>query len=209
MKYQWFKFYGGEYLSDPKIFGLTIAERSCWITLLCLASISSEPGKIFFVTEEQLMLMSGIRIDNNYWNETKGVLKRFENMNMIDQKEGFIEIKNYKKRQEGSLTEAERKAIQRAREKDGVQTSVRTMSKESRVDKNRTSTSSVNISSNLLTDDKKEYTDEEWVQYLKSWKKKGGQVIRGMKLIIKKDQSRWLVDQKGQWNKYKAFSKHD
>ncbi len=37
---KWFKFYGQDYLSDPKMLSLSSAERSCWITLLCYSSVN-------------------------------------------------------------------------------------------------------------------------------------------------------------------------
>lgn len=148
MANQWFKFWGGEYLGDPKIFGLNDGERSCWLTLLCLASISSEPGKVFFLTEKQLMLMSGLDFEDlGHWKKVEGVLDQFKEFNMIEIRENFIEILNYKKRQEGSLTEAERKFLQRKNQKENEH--VRTMSgqgggqvsgenriEENRIDKN-------------------------------------------------------------------------
>lgn len=124
----WFKFYGGDYLNDPKIFGLSLAERSCWITLLCLASTSSEPGKIFHLTEQQLMLLSGVTPDKHMqWKETAGIISKLKDLKMIDTINNHIEIVNWKKRQGSYITEAERKALQRAktREDGGVQTNVR------------------------------------------------------------------------------------
>jgi hypothetical protein len=54
---QWFKFYGGEYLSDPKMDRLTVQERSCWLTLLCMGSQSS--GIIKYLSPESLITKSG------------------------------------------------------------------------------------------------------------------------------------------------------
>lgn len=111
---QWFKFYGGEFLSDPKIASLSAQERSCWMTLLCLASISSTPGIVEFLTVEVLLTKSGIEF-NPYspeeWNASLAVLEKFVRMKMITKsEEGVIEIMNWKKRQETALTNAERQA---------------------------------------------------------------------------------------------------
>lgn len=79
---QWFKMYGGEYLSDPKMKSLTDSERSCWITLLCYASISSVEGEVMHLTEKQLMLDSSINPLGENWNKTIGVLSKFEKLGM-------------------------------------------------------------------------------------------------------------------------------
>ena len=118
MANQWFKFYGGEYLSDPKIERLTPAERSCWITLLAMASME-DIGRIEFLTIESLLNKSGIQLDPYHpeeWERGLGVLQKFKNLRMIeDEEDGTIIIKNWTKRQETSLTNAERQA--RFREK--------------------------------------------------------------------------------------------
>jgi len=104
MANQWFKFYGGEYLSDPKIERLSPAERSCWLTLLCMASMTDD-GVIEFLTVESLLTKSGIRM-NPYnegdWEKCQGILVLFTRMKMItvNEEEGTITIKNWDKRQE-------------------------------------------------------------------------------------------------------------
>ncbi len=80
---KWFKFYGGEYLSDPKMKLLSDSDRSCWLTLLCYASISNVEGEIMYLTEKQLLLDSGVNPLEEQWNKTTGVLERFEKMGMI------------------------------------------------------------------------------------------------------------------------------
>lgn len=93
MANQWFKFYGGEYLSDPKIVQLNAHERSCWITLLCLAS-QSEKGEIKFLSEKQLLVMSGVTE-----NASNDVLHKFEQLDMIRISNGIVTIINWEKRQ--------------------------------------------------------------------------------------------------------------
>ncbi len=111
---QWFKFYGGEFLSDPKIASLSAQERSCWITLLALASISSTPGVIEYLTVEVLLEKSGIAWDPynpEQWDKALSVMEKFVRMKMITKSdEGVLEILNWKKRQETALTNAERQA---------------------------------------------------------------------------------------------------
>jgi len=103
MANQWFKFYGGEYLSDPKIERLSPIERSCWITLMCLASMSSE-GVVEFLTVETLLNKSGIQFDPYHpeeWEKALSVLLKFQKMRMISlDEEGEIIITNWDKRQE-------------------------------------------------------------------------------------------------------------
>jgi hypothetical protein len=104
----WFKFYGGEYLCDPKMLSLSPAERSCWITLLCYASISDIPGEIKHLTEERLMSVAGLDNTRDEWGETLGVLKKLENLEMIRADNGMITIINYRKRQDYALSSYER-----------------------------------------------------------------------------------------------------
>ena len=108
MANQWFKFYGGEYLSDPKMLALSASERSCWLTLLCYASMTGKDGIVTHLTEEMLMAQSGVSPANDEWNETKGVLKKLEKLGMISLSDNEIEVKNWRKRQEMLLTGAER-----------------------------------------------------------------------------------------------------
>ena len=116
---KWFKFYGGEYLSDPKIGTLSPQERSCWVTLLCLASISSVGGIIEYLTIEVLLQKSGINLDPYHpeeWEKCLGILKKLERMKMIKTNtDGVIEVIHWETRQESSLTGYER--VKRHREK--------------------------------------------------------------------------------------------
>lgn len=116
--------YGGEYLSDPKIASLSAQERSCWLTLLSLASISSAPGTIEFLTVEVLLTKSGIEFDPynpEEWNASLAVLDKFVRMKMISKSDdGVIEILNWVKRQETLMTAAERQAKYRESKKSNV-----------------------------------------------------------------------------------------
>lgn len=142
---KWFKFYGGEYLSDPKIESLTPQERSCWVTLMCLASMSHGDGLIEFLTKEALLNKSGIYLDPynpDDWDRALGVLEKFERMRMIKTYEnGNIQIINWERRQETNLTDAERAKSYRDRKKIVTQTSHSRVTKvtqdKNRIDKNR------------------------------------------------------------------------
>jgi len=104
MANQWFKFYGGEYLSDSKIGRLTDSERSCWLTLLCMASMTDD-GIIKFLSIDDLLTKSGIKWDpynEGAWEKCQGVLTKLSGMKMIkvDTDQSSIEITNWDKRQE-------------------------------------------------------------------------------------------------------------
>ncbi len=139
---KWFKFYGQDYLSDPKILALSASERSCWITLLSYGSVNDN-GLITFLNEEQLMAQSGISPIHEEWDQTVGVLKKLENLKMITACNGMITIVNWRKRQEISLTGYER--IKRYREKkraDNANDNAMITIEENRIDKNRIYTAS-------------------------------------------------------------------
>ncbi len=110
MTIPWFKFYGADYLADPKMLALTACERSCWITLLAYASQSN--GEIKFLNESLLISQSGIEINSDDWNKTIGVLQKFVKLEMIQietqNETQMITIKNWVKRQELSLNSYER-----------------------------------------------------------------------------------------------------
>jgi hypothetical protein len=143
MANQWFKFYGGEYLSDPKIERLSPLERSCWITILCMASMGNS-GVIEFLTVESLLNRSGIQFDPYHpeeWEKALSVLVKFKNLKMIDtNEEGRITVKNWEKRQEHNLTVAERVAKHRENKKGNknVTTNVTNVTtEENRIEENR------------------------------------------------------------------------
>ncbi len=87
----WFKFYAGEYLSDPKILRLNGNERSCWLTLLCQAS-QNNGKEIKFLDEKQLLMMSGVMEDIK-------VLEKFEKLGMITLCNDIVTVINWEKRQ--------------------------------------------------------------------------------------------------------------
>lgn len=169
MANQWFKFYGGEYLSDPKIERLSPLERSCWITILCMASMVNN-GVIEFLTVESLLNRSGIQFDPYHpeeWEQALSVLVKFKSLKMIDTKEnGQIIVINWEKRQEHNLTVAERVAKSRRNKKDVTNDVTNVTTEENRIEKNR-------IEENK--DTMPDWLDKEvwnnWVEYRKEKKK--------------------------------------
>jgi len=101
----WFKFYGPEYLSDPKMLGMDGNTRSCWLTLLCYAS--NGDGEVKYLTEEQLMIQAGVPLGGAEWDQTLGILKRFEERDMIQIERETLHLPNWNKRQ-ANLTGYER-----------------------------------------------------------------------------------------------------
>lgn len=154
MANQWFKFYGAEYLSDPKMDRLTVQERSCWITLLCMASQSN--GVIKFLSVEGLLVKSGVRFnahDSTEWDNAQNVLHNFELYEMIKVNiNGSIEILNWEKRQEHNLTVAERVAKSRANKKSNENVTINVTdvtSEENRIEENRREENNLSETSSL------------------------------------------------------------
>lgn len=138
MPYSWFKFYGSEFLSDPKTLLLTASERSCWITLLCFSSVSTTAGLIPFALEEQVMIAAGVSPSSEEWSKTIGVLEKFKKLGMITVDNNTITILNWGKRQQVSLTGYER--VKRYREKkklDNANDNGVITPEENRIEKNR------------------------------------------------------------------------
>lgn len=119
---QWFKFYGQDWLIDPKVISLSYTDRLCFVSLLCLASSSRhEDYRITGLTPETLLSLSHITFDpyndtSDDWNELLNVLKRLNDNAMITLHDnGDIVINRFKDRQESQLTGYER--IKKWREK--------------------------------------------------------------------------------------------
>lgn len=92
----WFKFYGGEYLSDPKILSLDANERSCWVTILSLAS-QTKDGVVRFISEERILELSGVKRRDH--KKYTGVLNKFNDLLMISKSNADVTVLNWSKRQ--------------------------------------------------------------------------------------------------------------
>jgi hypothetical protein len=130
---KWFKFYGQDYLSDPKMLSLSASERSCWITLLSYSSINDN-GMITYLDEQQLMLQAGINFTCDEWDRTVGVLEKLVKLEMITLDNGMITVINWQKRQETNLTSYER--VKRFRQKKQDDNAKITL-EEKRIEKKR------------------------------------------------------------------------
>jgi hypothetical protein len=134
----WFKFYGSDFLTDPKILSMNSGQRSCWVTLLCLAATSEDNGRIKYLTEQMLMLQSGISPSSDEWDVVVGVLLRFQEMGMIDiDSNGIVTVKNWNKRQETYLTNAERQKRYRERQKSNAEVTRARNDSNARIEENR------------------------------------------------------------------------
>lgn len=110
----WFKFYGQDYLTDPKMISLSLAEKVYWLTILCLAS-NSDDGVIDHLTEDNLKMIAGVKPNDPEWSSHKSIFDTFVGLNLIRLNGSSIEVVNFKKRQESNLTGAERTANYRER----------------------------------------------------------------------------------------------
>ncbi len=138
MAVQWFKFYGADYLSDPKMLSLSAEERSCWLTLLCFAS--QDGGTVRNMDEFKLMTQAGMDFEDECWSNTTGVIKKFKKLKMIHIDNGLITILHWRERQETSLSGYERVKKWREKKKndnnDNENDNVRI--DKNRIDKNNT-----------------------------------------------------------------------
>ena len=89
-------------LADPKYQRLNCCERSCWITLLCLASLND--GIVKHCEEQYLIGHSGIDPASSDFQKAHGILVKLEMLGMIHKGRDnagieFIVITNWAKRQ--------------------------------------------------------------------------------------------------------------
>jgi hypothetical protein len=81
----WFKFYGQDWLTDIKVISMSMEDRLCFITLLCLASQNS--GTIKACSEDMIIKLTHIdndvTSDDNPFERARGCLERFRALGMI------------------------------------------------------------------------------------------------------------------------------
>lgn len=141
-KLPWFKFYAQDWLTDLKVRRLSVTDRLVYITMLCLASASSDRGSIINATEEDIFDMAHLS-DSPSWEgssereKNHGAIKRIEEMGMITVTRYFsndgrvtprnagelpmfldIKINAFDKRQNSNFTVAERQARFREKHND-------------------------------------------------------------------------------------------
>lgn len=117
---KWFKFYGQDWLTDLKVMKMSMEDRLCFLTLLCLASSTDEDGTVRNCDEETLIKLANIPNDpNNEYNPHEkaiGCLKRFEALQIVTLRvthrngalQSDVTVRNFSSRQEKNLSNAER-----------------------------------------------------------------------------------------------------
>ncbi len=135
----WFKFYGQEFLTDPKMLSLKAVERALWLTMLCLASASDEEGVIKHIDEYKIMTLTGIDPRSDEWHETQGFLKKFEDLDMITNDNKMITLKSFTKRQQQNMSSYERvkKHREKAKSEAKNDNKVKRYHDNARIEKNR------------------------------------------------------------------------
>lgn len=113
MSMPWFKFYGQDFLADPKIKQLSVEHQLAWVYLLCLAS--QNDGVIKYLTEYTLAGMMGLQPADDNWDSIEDSFKLFEELEMITIDNKMITIQRYHDRQHSNLSDYER--VKKHREK--------------------------------------------------------------------------------------------
>ena len=117
---RWFKFYGQDWLTDLKVRKLSLEDKMCFITLLCLASTADEGGLVRNCDEFTLIELSNLRQnpydDDNEYNRALGCLKRYEALQIVTLHDnGDVTVNNFERRQGENLSNAERQKNYRER----------------------------------------------------------------------------------------------
>lgn len=113
---KWFKFYGQDWLTDLKIMRLSVVDRICYVTLLCLASSSSEQGVVHDCDEYSIIALT--HMSNDESESAIGFLDRLIKLGMVEKNGLTITIKAFAKRQTAYLTDAERSKNYRDRRRE-------------------------------------------------------------------------------------------
>lgn len=119
MSMPWFKFYGQDFLTDPKIKRLNSLDQLAFIYMLCLGS--QKEGRIEYLDEEALKGLMGLSPNLDEWSNLDDIFIRLGKLGMITIDNETVVITNYSKRQNSNLTGYER--VKRFREKNKAKTS--------------------------------------------------------------------------------------
>lgn len=122
---KWFKFYGQDWMTDLKIMHMSMEDRLCFLTLMCLASSSDEGGLVRGCTEDALIRLSHIpdcpTEERNPYGAARGCLKRYEALQSVTLlSNGDVTVNNFMRRQSENLSNAERQEKYRKRLKTRV-----------------------------------------------------------------------------------------
>ena len=119
-KRKWFKFYGSDFLLDPKMMELNSTQKVMWVVLLCLASSNGDDGWVKHINDIRLATFAGITPLDDDYELVKGTLDHFKALSMItydnvSETVKNVHLTNFNKRQETNLTGYER--VKKHREK--------------------------------------------------------------------------------------------
>lgn len=120
---KWFKFYGQDWLTDTKVMQMSVEDRLCFITLLCLASSADEGGLIRNCDEYTLIRLTQLpdniyEPDHSPFHNASGCLKRYEALHCVTLGDnGDVTVVNFGRRQDQNLSNAERQKRYRERHK--------------------------------------------------------------------------------------------
>jgi hypothetical protein len=177
---EWFKFYHNKWLTDCKILSLSLVDRLCFITLLCVASRERESasrasqnvtkhrdGAIFDYDEWQIIKLTQLEPDVKNpehcpVEKSIGFTERLIQMGLLERiDDTTIAVKNFGKLQDRALSDAERARNYRLRKKD-VDTvdserhePSRTVTTPVTLDKEKIKRKNNNISSLVSDDDRR------------------------------------------------------
>lgn len=119
---KWFKFYGQDWLTDLKVMSMSIEDRLCFITLLCLASSEDNGGTVKNCDEESLIRLTHLYEDphetDNEVSRARGCLERYKALHCVTINDnGDVTVVNFSTRQGENLSNAERQKNYRERHK--------------------------------------------------------------------------------------------
>jgi len=117
---KWFKFYGQDWHTDPKIASMSMEDRLCLLALFTISSTEEKNGFIPYLDEESLIRLAGIpdypEQDYNPAAVAKGVLKRYETLRIVTLGgNGEVTVRNWGVRQGGNTSNAEKQKRYRER----------------------------------------------------------------------------------------------
>lgn len=110
---KWFKFYGQDWMTDPKIAGMLMEDKLCLITLLCMASSENKNGVISYLEEHALINLAQIpdlpTFDVNPAENARGILERLQALRIVTlDGNGQVTLCNFGSRQQQSSSNAEK-----------------------------------------------------------------------------------------------------
>ena len=117
---KWFKFYGQDWLTDLKVMKMSMEDRLCFITLLCLASAADEDGLIRNCDEEAVIRLTNlpeyVLEDTDPRRQAKGFLQRCNALQTVTlMQNGDVIVDAFRRRQSENLSNAERQKNYRER----------------------------------------------------------------------------------------------